>query len=222
MKKLIVFAVSSLILWSSCTQENSSGVDQSRIFTHYELFYDKNEDKTYAKAHFTFGNALGTSLELEAPAEVKFNGDVLLHNPVTGNYEKVYTGFVPAGTFIFKDGDGVTYTNTSDSLTAVDFPASPAVIPISRSQDKYVAWQGTEVQPGETIYLGVAYNSYTETTPGADSIRVHATSLQNTALGAYVGLMDRYTSTTPVQKPDAGGIITVKYRAVNKNFQLVN
>lgn len=222
MKKTILLLLPLLVLLGSCAQEDSAAVDQSRIFTHYELFYDKNENKTYAKAYFTFGNATGTSLELTAPSEVKFNGDLLLLNAVTGVYEKVYSGTVSAGTFVYKNGDGTLFTNTTDSLTTIDFQATPAVITISKSLDTYFPWQGTPVQTGEVVYLGVAYNSYTETTAGADSIRVLASSLQNTALGAYVGLMDRYTSITPPQKPDAGGILTVKYRALNKNFQLVN
>ncbi|MCU0432480.1 MAG: hypothetical protein MUC87_03370 [Bacteroidia bacterium] len=222
MKKLLPGILAVMMLMGSCQQEESSSVDQTRIYTHYELFYDKNENKTYAKAYFTFGNATGTSLELSAPSEVKFNGDLLLHNATTGVYEKIYTGLVPAGTFVYKNGDGTLYTNTTDTLEAVDFPATPSVIDISKSQDTRFPWVGTTVSAGETIYLGVAFNSYTETTPGEDSIKVQASSLQNTALGAYVGLMDRFTITTPVQKPDAGGVMTIKYRAVNKNFQVVN
>ena len=48
MKQIILFAVLTLFI-VSCKRESSADVNQKRIFTQYELFYNANEDITYAR-----------------------------------------------------------------------------------------------------------------------------------------------------------------------------
>ena len=68
MKNLLVILSLLTISLFSCNREESNTVEQDRIFTEYELFYNANEDKTYARATFKFSNVFGTKLELSQPS----------------------------------------------------------------------------------------------------------------------------------------------------------
>ncbi|MGK0388363.1 MAG: hypothetical protein ACI94Y_001091 [Maribacter sp.] len=67
----ILFASTALI---SCESDDSSSVEQDKNFTGYELFYNQNTDKTYARVQFRFENALETTLELDDPSTIIFDG----------------------------------------------------------------------------------------------------------------------------------------------------
>ncbi|MBX9782536.1 MAG: hypothetical protein K2X48_04495 [Chitinophagaceae bacterium] len=63
-----LFIAVTALLFSVCEKQPSDAVDQDRIRTDYELFYDKNTDKTTAVAAFKFGQSItGTQLELSSP-----------------------------------------------------------------------------------------------------------------------------------------------------------
>lgn len=78
-----------MLLAASCKRESSGDVNQKRIFTQYELFYNENEDITYARAWFRFGHETGTLLELSSPSIVTFEGDKLSFNGVLASREKI-------------------------------------------------------------------------------------------------------------------------------------
>ena len=225
MKKLSLVYLSIIclsIFLSSCATEESQSVDQTRIFTNYELFYNKNSNKTKALVRFTFGNLTGTSLELTEPAKVTFNGDLLLQNAVTGAYEKEYDGLIHQGTFEYVDLDGSVFVNSTPNLDSALFFENPQIIEISKSQDTYVKWSGNAINNSETVFLSFALKLFSETTVGKDSIRVFANSIQDVNNGAHIGIMDRVKTTTPTQITNAGGLMTTKYRALNKSLNVVN
>lgn len=212
----------TFLLLSSCQTEDSSAVNQTRIFTYYELFYNENTNKTLALAKFTFGNALGTTLELNAPAQVTFNGDLLLQNQISGFYEKEYNGKITQGTFVYTDLDDNVFTNTTPQMDSLQFPAQPQVIDISKAQDTYIRWVGNPVAENEVVSLTFALKLFTQSTIGKDSIRVFANSIQDVNIGPHVGIMDRTKTVTPAQKPDAGGKLVIKYRPQNKSLNVTN
>ena len=51
MKYPILLALAALIM-ASCAKEDSSDVNQNKIYVDYEVFYNQNEDKTHAVARF--------------------------------------------------------------------------------------------------------------------------------------------------------------------------
>ena len=110
MKTLFYILFSAfLLVFVSCQRESSEDVNQDKIYTEYSLVYDANTDITYARALFKFSNITGTQLELEAPAEVKFDNDILAFNQTLAYYEKQYVGVKTGGTFTYKDLDNNTY-----------------------------------------------------------------------------------------------------------------
>ena len=96
-------AALTMLLASGCFREPSDSVNQDKIYTDYELFYNANEDKTYARATFKFSNLTGTKLELSDPSEVTFEGDLRSFKPALAYYEKTLPGLVSSGTFEWKD-----------------------------------------------------------------------------------------------------------------------
>lgn len=211
------------IPFTSCEKQPSDAVDQDRIRTDYELFYDKNTDKTTAVAAFKFGQSItGTQLELSAPAEVRFNNDLLTFNRVLGRYEKEYNGFIATGTFTYKDTKGKTLVNTVPAIKPIDFPASPTVLSISKAQEYNITWQGDALAQNEGVGVLVASLVFTETTLNATRVRMTSAQLQPAAIGAHIAFMDRWTLSQLQQQTSNGGSITSKYRAKNKNVEITN
>lgn len=61
MKKLMYGMIGALLLLvASSAKEDSSDVNQNKIYCDYELFYNQNDDKTQAVARFRFGGPTGT------------------------------------------------------------------------------------------------------------------------------------------------------------------
>jgi hypothetical protein len=203
--------------------EDSSTVDQTRIYTIYEVFYDGNEDKTYARATFRFGNALGTLLRLSAGASVSFDGDAMSYQPA-GYYEKAYDGAKTGGTFVYEDLDGNTYTNSVAGIKPIAFPGDP--ISLSKSSDYALAWVGDPLGPNgasvENVGLLVGPKLFLELDLGATAISVNGSQLASLNNGPAIAVMDRYFIRELAERTDAGGSITGKYRALNKSVEVTN
>jgi hypothetical protein len=214
---IILFAIVGLIV--SCERENSEDVNQDRIFTEYELYYNANEDKTYATARFRFGNALGTLLELTSPSEVRFNGDLLSFKSGLVYYEKQYAGFVSNGTFSWKDTDGVEFTNVV-SINTIDYPSTLDTIPRTAAFELF--WVGDSLSAGETVILtanGIIVGDlqiFTQNNINSKSVILPLNQLQ--ALGQGMGTLwfDRIFNQDLQQKTSTGGVLKGKYRPINK------
>ena len=222
MKKILLISIPlfcAIYLFSSCTVEPSESVDQDRIYTAYDLIYDKNENKTYAKASFRFGNVIGTLLKLNSTSEIKFNNDVLEYRSA-GYYEKEYTGLVAGGTFTFKDAKGTIYTNVVPALKSIDFPAE--AISISRGNSYTLNWVGDNLTSGENVSVSIGTEVFLQTKANTNSINLSSDQLTKLMAGPSVARMERSSVSEPTQKPSAGGMITHKYRAGNKSIQITN
>lgn len=224
-KTLITFIIGLglLLLNSRCAKENSSDVNQDRIYASYELFYNANEDKTYARASFRFGNPTGTLLELTAPSEVRFNNDLLSFKPALAYYEKEYAGLINTGSFTWTDTDGNSFTNSID-MHAIDYPA--ILDTINRNAAFEMFWQGDSLQASEVVYLtinGVLEGDaqiFTQSNVNSKSIILAMNKLQLLGEGNGHLWLDRSYSPALQQKTSAGGAITSKYRPINKQVYL--
>ena len=95
------------------TSEDSDDVNQARIYTDYELFYNANEDVTHAIARFRFGGPFGTILELtgSSGAGVTFDGQPLAYSGLWGGHHREYAGNRTAGTFRYTNTEGEVFVN---------------------------------------------------------------------------------------------------------------
>ncbi|MDD3875109.1 MAG: hypothetical protein PHT69_00650 [Bacteroidales bacterium] len=212
-----------IMLLNACAREESSDVNQDKIHTAYELFYNANEDKTYARATFKFSNALGTNLKLTSPSEVTFNGDVLTFKDALAYYEKEYAGPISTGTFKWVDTDGNEFENTI-SLKSINYPTP--LDTISRSAAYELFWVGDSLIDNEKVVLtvnGVLEGDaqiFTQDNVNAKSIILALNQLQALGQGNGTLWMDRYFTPALSEKTSAGGLITGRYRPINKSVYL--
>ncbi len=219
LKGTTLLALLTLILafFSGCERESSDSVDQDKIYTEYEIFYNQNEDITYARATFKFSNLLGTKLELVDNAEVSFNGDILSWKPALAYYEKEYAGFINTGTFTYVDLDGNTFQNTA-TVTEIAYPANWDTLATSASYD--LIWVGTPLSDSGDVTVvvngqveGDAQTFFTST-DGADNIILAQDKLSQLGAGPSTVWMDRRAYGTH-NGTSAGGYVVGRYRPTN-------
>lgn len=214
------------MLFTSCQREDSADVNQARIYTHYELFYNANDDKTHAVARFRFGNATGTLLELNSPAEVSFNGQVMAYNALYSGHHLEFAGRIASGTFIYTDTDGAVLQNNVAPYDSIAFPAD--LDTISKSQAYTLAWDGSPLAPNENV--GIFIGSWTwgqdalflQAQDNATNIVMGTNALGNLSTGPSIFYMDRWTQVAPTQATEAGGVVIGKHRAQNVQVQVID
>lgn len=222
-KFFIALSCFAILFLASCTREASNSVDQDRIFTVYELFYNANEDKTFARATFYFSNELGTRLELAGDSRATFNGDPLTFNAVLAYYEREYAGFVDSGTFDWVDTEGNTYQNT---ITVNPIEYAAAIDTIDRSASYELFWEEEPLSEEETVTVTINGENegdarlFTTNDVGANSIILAKNLLEQVGAGPGTLLLERSFSPPIADAPGAGGRIVGRYRPVNQMIQL--
>lgn len=220
--KISVFILSVFLLSTSffgCVKEPSDSVNQDKIYTEYELSYNGNQDKSYARAWFKFSNIAGTLLELKSPSQVTFNGDILTYNSVLGYYEKEYAGLKTSGSFIWTDFDGNSFTN-SITLKAINYPVTLDTINKNAAFEMF--WVGDSLSANESVSLtidGLYENDlqiFYQDDLNSKSIIMALNQLQLVAVGNATLYMDRYYTPILQNKTSAGGTIKGTYRPINK------
>ncbi|MFT4601301.1 MAG: hypothetical protein ACI857_001479 [Arenicella sp.] len=227
MKKLIfgIIAVSTLMV--ACTKEDSSDVNQQMIYSDYEVFYNKNEDKTHVVAKFRFGGPTGTVLELSdsTNASVSFEGDVLPFDPWYNAHHKEYAGNITTGSFSYTNTDGVTYVNAIPSGESIDFPIGFDTI--NKTAAETVAWAGTALVADQQVSLFVGTWTWGEdalfytNALGATDVVMGINEMSNLAVGSSTVYMDRSTAKDISSGTPEGGRIRYKYRGTNVTAAVV-
>lgn len=222
---IALLSMLGLVLFTNCKRENSVDVNQDRIYTDYELFYNSNTDVTWVVARFRFGNATGTHLELSNDAFVLFNNDTLPYNFFYTGHFKEYAGRLTSGTFTYHDNDGNVFVNDVLAYDTIQF--TPGFDTIIKGQSNEITWVGKALQPNERV--GVFVGSWTwgedalaiQGNDGAQSVILNANQTNNIATGPSTVYMDRIIEVDPVEAPSAGGRLRSKFRAFNASVQVV-
>jgi hypothetical protein len=217
---LSLLLLCSAFLLTSCVREPSDSVDQDKIFTELELFYNANEDLTYVRATFKFSNIFGTRLELVEPSEISFDGEVLVFDQGLAYYQKTLAGFVPGGEFIWKDTEGNSFTNTI-SINEIDFPAS--LDTIARDAAFELHWAGTPLGADENLTLtassenGAEAQVFITNITGSNSMVLGKNKLELVGQGNGTLSLDRRYQPALQEATGAGGLLTGRYRPENIN-----
>ena len=205
--------------FSSCEKESSLDVNQDKIYTDYEVFYNSNTDKSWVVAKFKFGGPTGTILQLDDPAFVLFENDTLPYNFFFNGHYKEYAGQITSGTFSYTDANGNIYNNTLPSYEEIQFPAG--LDTISKAQAFDLKWDGTALSADQ--FVGLFIGSWTwgndalvlQTNQGADNLVVGINQLANLPVGNSTCYMDRATEVDVTEGTGEGGKIRGKFRATN-------
>jgi hypothetical protein len=221
----IFAAIMALFYFSACEVESALDVNQDRIYTDFEVFYNSNSDKTWVVAQFRFGGPTGTILELGEPAFVEFNGEELPYNALFSGYFKEFAGQLNAGTFKYTDADGITYENSIPAYEGIGFPASLDTIRKSQALD--IVWEGSSLAPDQAVGLFIGSWQWgndalaLQINEGANNIVLGINQMANLATGISTCFMDRRTEKEVSQGTSVGGKIRGKYRATNVQVTVV-
>lgn len=222
---MALMALALPIILSSCQKEDSSDVNQDKIYSVYELFYNANTDKTVAIARFRFGTPTGTLLEVTSPASITFNGDDMPYSVAYSGHAKEYSGLLTSGTFIYTNTEGTVFTNTTPTMTTLDYPAGFDTI--VKSQSNTLTWTGTALSANEraNFFIGTwtwgEDALFTTSGNGANNIVMGINQLSNLALGSSTGYIDRVNESAIAQGTSEGGLIRTRYRPTNVTLEVV-
>lgn len=211
---------------TACQKADSSDVNQNKIYAEYELFYDKDADKTYASAIFKFNSVTGTQLQLTPPSEIKFGSDAIPWDPTFAYYRKEYAGQINSGTFTFKDSSGVAYSNTVNLAAII---TNPVIDTIHKSGSFTYTWVGNSISANEAAGLTIAFTAgptnfqyFYQNTVGSTNFVLSATKLNLLPNGPSTCTLERSCQTTAPSVTSAGGVIRGKYRALNTSVYIAN
>lgn len=228
MKKMIfgLFSALSLtLLLISCDKENSSDVNQDKIYTEYELFYNANSGKTVAIARLKFGGPTGTLLEATTPAGVTFNGEVLPYSAIYSGHAKEFAGKITSGTFAYTNTENTVYTNTPPSMDTLAHPA--AFDTIVKSVANTYTWIGSPLTSTQRVNLYVGNWTWGQDAiffangAGATNIVMGINQMTNLALGSATLYVDRVNEVAVSQGTTEGGVIRTRFRPLNKQIVVV-
>lgn len=228
MKNLLVgisLALALPFIFTSCNKEDSSDVNQDKIYTVYELFYNQNSDKTVAICRLRFGGATGTLLEATNPAGVTFNGDILPYNALYSGHAKEYAGMVTSGTFQYTNTESTVYSNTTPTMTTLASPTSFDTI--VKSQANTYTWIGDPLSAEENVALFVGTWTWGQDAlfaaygNGATNIVMGVNQLSNLAEGQSTVYVDRVHEVAISEGTSEGGVIRTRYRPTNLTVQVV-
>ncbi len=229
MKKITFFMMMVLgVLLTSCTKEDSADVNQDKIYTEYELFYNQNDDKTYALAQFHFGGPTGTLLELDsAGANVTFNGTQMPYNVWWGAHMLEFAGNVTTGTFAYTNTDGNIFTNNVPSgADSIAYPSGFDTI--TKGQAETFTWVGNALSSDENV--GLFVGSWTwgndalffTNAVGSTNIVMGVQAKANLAEGNSTVYMNRTLEVNAAQAPPThGGVVRYKYRPINAQVVVI-
>lgn len=221
---LLSMALLLVITLTSCETEDSADVNQDRIYTVYEAFYNSNTDKTWVVARFRFGGPTGTLLELNEPASVTFNGDELPYNVVFSGHYKEFAGRVTSGEFVYTNVDEVTFSNSLPSSETIQFP--DGLETISKANAFSLEWEGSSLRENERVGLFVGSwawgqdAAFLQINEGATDLVLGRNQLQNLPDGTSILYMDRTTEVEVGEGTSAGGVVRATFRAENINVDI--
>jgi hypothetical protein len=195
-----------MIFLAGCAREDSENVNQDRIWVHYQFFYDANEDITCARATFRFGGMTGTKIRLSA------------------YYEEDISGFLDSGTFEYVDLNANQYNNDV-SVELIDFAADLG--PFSQTSSYQIDWLGSNTGSNEivTVFLDHTETSdtklFTASANNATNLLLPANDLAVFDLGNVKCTIERINTAFVQQGTDAGGLITERYRGLQRTVEVI-
>jgi hypothetical protein len=235
MKKYVLHSIlffGLFLMLAGCARQNSSMVNQSGIFTSYQLSYDAGRNSLSAVATFNFGGSTGTYLDLDGGSFVEFDNqpmtkDITLANQVlyTWTQSSMSSDWIwGAHNFNYKNNDGTLYKNT------VNLPVLPDVYYVSDTiasgQSLRVRWRVSDTLNKDS--LGVIlwnqsqteYVNATDTQSSTGEIEVPPSTLVKLAKGPIKSSVCRSRFNWAFEAPAEGGMIDTSSCSAEKSLQL--
>jgi len=210
----------------SCDTVESTKIAQSEIYQDYLV--DASHSGTRVTATFRVSGSTGTTIDLDAPSRIEYNGRELgenLRSFITGTtYSLASNVFVGTHQFTYTNGDGKVFLNEL-SFEPIELVGAPAVI---NSKEKTVIMLSRPVYETESLETSiVSLEKQPETNSNSNPTGNKASS---DGPSYSMNLHQNYNSDRTAIVIEAGGLkdfvpgkaeIVVKVRA-NKDLQQKN
>lgn len=224
----IIFVALSMFSIAACKKEEQMDEDQDKIWTEYELLYDKNDDKTHAIARYRIGDKNGELIQLfgEKGAKVTFNEVHMPYSSTWSAHYLVFDGRLTTGMFAYTNTNGTLYKNAVPShADTLSIPADFDTI--VKSQNETIPWLGNALYFNESV--NVFIGSWSWSTPalvstdafGVTQLNIGTETKSSLALGQTTIFMDRITSEQYISGTPRGGTIRSSYRTLKKTVTVV-
>lgn len=211
----IVYIVFLASLLGSCKPDETIDVNQDKIFTEYEFFFNHVENRTYAYARFRHKKEKGTILKLSSSSSVAFASQPLYYNASLQQYELILDGLVSSGEFVWADTDGRLYKN-SIALADISLGQGNTLI---QNQNNVLPWQGLPIREDENVILfltsdGGGAQYVLNKSQGATNMVVSPVDLVKFPKGNLVASIERIATIKLKEETDAGGSMKGRYRSL--------
>jgi hypothetical protein len=168
MNQRIIASVTVLsLLFASCKDEEIGGIKdvaQNKIYQQYDVRHDEGEPSVMVKATLRFAGKNGTTLVLDAPSSIRFDGKEVQVDS-TKMEGAFYQFNLPAGNFTGKHSFSFTDINAKSYNNEFVFDVFDLTIPqqASASQGFTVNYNGIPLRGDDFIYLDVRDRDSSET-----------------------------------------------------------
>lgn len=222
------FLLILVLVFTSCAKQDSSDVNQAKIWTEYVASYNKANDVTDIVARFRFGGATGTLLELSdtTGASVYFNNQKMPYDALWGAHHLQIAGNVMTGTFKYTNTQGTVYSNNLPTgADTIGFPATFDTIVKSQAETFY--WTGTALAPNQSVGMYVATWAWDKDglfftdADGATSFVMGAQAKNGLTVGVSTVYLSRSVETKNINGTSLGGYIKYTFTRQKENIHIV-
>lgn len=219
--KRFFISIISACIFSACSSNEigeSKDVAQDKIYQGYSVSYSDGNTNAEIFCQFRFAGSNGTTLVLNSPSQVQFDGEKINVDSSAGS-GAFYRAYKPANNFygkhnfIFTSTDGKKLENTFsfDSFKLVNVPAS-----ISKKQSFKLNFETVALQNGDYIEVGTSNtdSSFSVTHNASDKgdfITIPATDLKRQKIKELTLEATLYRSIPLQQNTAEGGKINIRY-----------
>jgi hypothetical protein len=227
--------VIAILLITSCASNETSdskNVKQSEIYQTYRI--DWSNGSGSATASFRFGGENGTTLRLNDPSSVTYNGQKLTEGKFLFGgafYEGDQANYSAKHVFRFTDSDGKIYENTFE-FEPIEFKNSPKtvsrtadlVIPISRRIDKKEALSfvaQTDTSKETEVFIGTSADDQVYYNDSAQALIIKPGFFQSFTTNVPVTIwIEKYESKATLDQPtNLGGEFHFSYTSKKANVR---
>lgn len=215
-----------LLFLAACKKESSNNIDQSRIYSNYQVSYDLSSNKTTVSSTFRVDHSTGQKIELIYPSTVSFNGERLSWRKIDGSYSSSISGNSLNESFKFVDFENKVFVNSLPNIRSIDIPIG--MYSISRNGNFFLPWNGDPLAAGETITVTISGGdqsssaTFTSNTVGATYIVLDAYKMQKLVAGRANIQISRERQESLQQSNITGGRISGEFKSRKVSIDVVN
>lgn len=212
--------IAFVFMFSACSSNEigeSKDVTQDKIYQSYSINYTEGNANAEMYCQFRFAGKNGTTLVLNAPSQIQFDGEIIKVDSSDGsgayyNIIRPINNFYGKHGFVFTNVDNKQFTNDFlfDSFKLTTVPAS-----VSKKQDFIVSFETAALQPSDYIEISASNTdssfSITHHATDGNAITIPAQELQRQKGKELMLEATLYRKITLQQNTAEGGQITVRY-----------